>query len=311
MYRFPKPYNDIQLRYKNDKDIKNMELYKRFDSLFTQYQNIEYDCYIESFINNTYYTEEKNIIDDKENSILSKLIGVIRDIFKKISTMVGNIIDKILGNDEQVAVPQNFEKDIMKKKAWYDKFGELISKIAGGIKGIGMLILKFMKKHPVVTTVAVASIILIPGGRYKELLKIAQVGFNTASDALNKLFSKSKNISSEDKNQLTTLLHASQAQAKDSEGIIKKTAKKIVSGGKTVMGVSTSWAHLMSMYNTVSSIPSYMSQAFSSENDDEVKRLLVTSPQYIKIIGDKKLSDDQKAEKIYNLYKKIKSEYKK
>lgn len=288
-----------------------MELYKKFDSLFNQYQNIEYDCYIESFIGNLYYTEEQNIVDDKETSILAKLIGVVRDIFKKISNMVGNIIDKILGNEEQVQVPQNFEKDIMAKKKWYEKFGELISKIAGGVKGIAMLIIKFMKKHPVITTVAVTSLILIPGGRYKELLKIAQAGFDTASNALNKLFSKSKNISSEDRDQLTTLLQSSQSQAKASEGFIKKTANKVVSGTKKVIAVSTAWSHLMGMYRSVKGISYQVREAFKSENDDNIKQALVSSPEYKKIMENKRLSDEQKAEKIYNLYQRIKSEYNK
>ena len=288
-----------------------MELYRRFDNLFNQYHTIEYDCYIESFINSNYYTEGENISDSKENNILSKLIGVVRDIFKKISTMVGNIIDKILGNEEQVQVPQNFEKDIMDKKKWYDKFGELISKIAGGIKGIGMLIIKFMKKHPVITTAAVTAVILIPGGRYKELLKIAQLGFNTASEALNKLFTSKKNISQEDRTQLSTLLNSSQTQAKASEGIIKKTFNTVTSAGSKVMKVSTMWANMMSMYNTARAVPSYMMQALQSEKDDEIKRQLVSSPQYKKIMENKKLSNDQKAEKIYNLYQSIKSGSKK
>lgn len=291
-----------------------MNLYDMFDNQYDNFNRLSYYTYTEKAkYNYDIDTNDKEIIQKKE-SLITKLGMVINTIFKKIIDTIQSIIERIVGKEnDMVEVPQNFEKVINERKKWYDAFGALISKISIGVKWVASLITNFIKKHPIITTAMVASVVLIPGGKYKKLIEVANSGFHVAQEALTKFLTKKPKITPEDQEQLSNLLKDARGQAEMNENIIVKFGKNLINGTKSVYRkVDTA----NKMYATASSViiwKNYVMRYLYKDNNpnaEEIKNKVLNSPEYAKIVNNKKISDDDKKRQLFELYKKIEKSFK-
>lgn len=287
-----------------------MDLYNVFDNQIFLYNNFIYENYIESYINDYFIEEESN---EQQTNLFNKIVVTINNIMKKIIDTISSIISRIIGKDnDTVEVPENFEEVIMDRKKWYERFGALISKIAGGFKAIGNLIIGFIQKHPIITTAMVASVILIPTGKYKKLLEISNSGFKAAQEALSKLSSKRPNMSQEDQSKLTSILTDARNQAEKTITGIKKVGAKVKKGVDKVVNTVEKGNKV---YGTVLAINSYkkfvMNHIYNDtgKQNDEIANAVIQSKEYSKIVNNKRISDEEKKKRVVALYNKVKSQY--
>ena len=291
-----------------------MNLYDMFDNQYNNYTVLDYYTYTEKKdYNYEIDTDDKEVIKKKE-TIITKLGMIINTIFKKIIDTINSIIGRITGKeDEEVEVPSNFEKVINERKKWYDAFGRLLSKISVGFKWVASLITDFIKKHPIITTAMVSSVILIPGGKYKKLIEIANSGFQVAQEALTKFLTKKPKISPEDQSQLSGLLKDARGQAEMTENVIVKCGKKLLNG---TVKVYKKVDMANKVYATASSVIVWKNYVMrylfdgNKPNGNEIANKVLESPEYTKIVNNKKLTDDEKKRQLYELYKKIEKTFK-
>ena len=154
-----------------------------FESMMTQYDEMvvnEY-CYGES-----YYTEAE------KQGLLEKIGEFISNLCEKVMNLVKSLVNKIAGKDVFVKVPKEMVDRVKKAESWFDLFKKAVDAIKRGvIKAIKELV-ELMKKHPLMTTTAVASagFIFVKAGAYKKMATtLATIG-GRIKDAVKYLIGK-------------------------------------------------------------------------------------------------------------------------
>lgn len=133
-------------------------MYNIIDNLITEYESLNTEMYIESYINGYDIYESENITSSRKQNIISKLISAIKNLCKKVIDSIQSFINKIISKVKGIIyVPKKTIEDTEN----LDKYAKELKSISSGSK---IAVVKtFIQKHKVATA-AVAGAAVIAGG---------------------------------------------------------------------------------------------------------------------------------------------------